>query len=103
MIGLLVAYIIQIFISQTGGIAQVGFYNAGFVILNSYVGLVFTAMETDYFPRLSAIVNKVEAIRQTVFEQAFIAILLISPIVVLFLIAAPIIIVLLYSQEFTPI
>jgi len=103
MIGLVVAYIIQIFISHTGGVAQVGFYNAGFAILNSYVGLVFTAMETDYFPRLSAIVDKVESIRQTVFEQAFIAILLITPIVVLFLIAAPIIIVLLYSKEFTPI
>ena len=103
MIGLLVAYIIQIFISQTGGIAQVGFYNAGFVILNSYVGLIFTAMETDYFPRLSAIVHKVEAIRQTVFEQAFIAILLILPIVVIFLAAAPLIIILLYSNDFTPI
>lgn len=103
MIGLVVAYMVQIFISQTGGLSEVGMYNAGFVILNSYVGLIFTAMETDYFPRLSAIVDKVEAIRRTVFEQALIAILLITPIVVLFLMVAPLIIVLLYSEEFTPI
>lgn len=101
MIGLLVAYLIQIFISQTGGLAEVGFYNAGFVILNSYVGLVFNAMGTDYFPRLSAISDKIEQIRQTVFEQALIAILLITPIVVLFLIAAPLIIVILYSKDFS--
>lgn len=103
MIGLLVAYIIQVFISQTGGVQEVGLYNAGFVILNSYVGLIFTAMETDYFPRLSAIADKIEAIRKTVFEQAFIAILLITPIVVVFLTVAPLIIVLLYTKEFTPI
>ncbi len=103
MIGLLVAYVIQIFISQTGGIAQVGLYNAGFVILNSYVGLIFNAMGTDYFPRLSAIADKIEAIRKSVFEQALIAILLITPIVVLFLMVAPFIIVLLYSRDFTPI
>jgi len=103
MIGLLVAYLIQIFISQDGGVAQVGLYNAGFVILNSYVGLVFNAMGTDYFPRLSAISNKIEQIRKTVFEQAYIAILLITPIVVLFILAAPLLIVLLYSKEFSPI
>lgn len=103
MIGLLVGYLIQIFISRVGDVAQVGLYNAGFVILNSYVGLVFNAMGTDYFPRLSAIADKIEEIRKTVFEQAFIAILLITPIVVVFLMAAPLIIVLLYSKEFTPI
>ncbi len=103
IIGLLVAYGIQIFISQTGGVVQVGLYNAGFVILNSYVGLIFNAMGTDYYPRLSAIIDKIEAIRKTVFEQAYIAILLITPIVVLFLAAAPLIIVLLYTDEFTPI
>ncbi|HET8804624.1 MAG TPA: O-antigen translocase [Aequorivita sp.] len=103
IIGLLVAYIIQIFISQSADVAQVGLYNAGIVILNSYVGLIFNAMGTDYFPRLSAIADKIETIRRTVFEQAYIAILLITPIVVIFLIAAPLVIVLLYSKEFTPI
>lgn len=103
MIGLLVAYIIQIFISQTGGVDQVGLYNAGFVILNTYVGLIFSAMGTDYFPRLSAIADSIKEIRQSVFEQAFIAILIMTPIVVLFLMFAPLVIVLLYSKEFIPI
>jgi len=103
MIGLLVAYIIQIYISQTGSVEQVGLYNAGFLILNSYIGLIFNAMGTDYFPRLSSISDKIQEIRKTVFEQAYIAILLITPIVVVFLTAAPLIIVILYSQDFTPI
>ena len=103
LISLLVAYIIQIYISQKGGVDEVGLYNAGFVILNTYVGIIFTAMATDYFPRLSAIAEEIIEIRKTVFEQAFIAVLLITPIIVVFLMFAQFIIVLLYSDAFTPI
>ncbi len=103
LISLLVAYIIQIYISQKGGIDEVGLYNAGFVILNTYVGIIFTAMATDYFPRLSAISEEIIKIRKAVFEQAFIAVLLIVPIIVVFLMFAQFIIVLLYSEAFTPI
>ncbi|MCW8979991.1 MAG: O-antigen translocase [Altibacter sp.] len=103
MITLGVAYLVQVFINSEGGIDEVGLYNAGYVILNSYVGLIFTAMATDYYPRLAAITDKIDAVRKTVFEQAFIAILIITPIIVVFLTLAPYIIVLLYSTEFTPI
>jgi O-antigen/teichoic acid export membrane protein len=103
MISLLVAYIIQIYISQRGGVDEVGLYNAGFVILNTYVGIIFTAMATDYFPRLAGIAQEIIKIRKAVFEQAFIAILLITPIIVVFLMFAQFIIVLLYSSDFTPI
>lgn len=103
IVTLLAAYLVQIYISQSGTVSQVGLYNAGFVILNSYVGLIFNAMATDYFPRLSAIATEIVKVRRTVYEQAFIAILLITPIIILFLIFAPYIIFLLYSREFIPI
>lgn len=108
MITLLVAYIIRIYITQINGggdlgLFEVGLYNAGFVILNAYVGIIFNAMGTDYFPRLSAISDDIVKIRKTVFEQALIAILLIAPIIVVFLTFAPLIITILYSKEFSPI
>ena len=103
MITLFVAYIIQIYISKQGGIDEVGLYNAGFVILNSYVGIIFSAMATDYFPRLAAVSEEIKKIRSAVFEQALIAVLLIAPIIVLFLMFAPFIIRLLFSKEFLPI
>lgn len=102
LIGLLVAYLVQIYISHQGGESEVGFYSAGIVILNTYVGLIFNAMSTDYFPRLSAICDDGIAVVKTVFEQAFIAILLITPIVVFFVGFAPLLIELLYSGEFEP-
>ena len=51
------SYLVRIFISHRGGVEQVGLYNAGFAIINTYVGMVFSAMATDYFPRLSGIVS----------------------------------------------
>lgn len=103
IITLVIAYLVQIFISAKGGVDEVGLFNAGFVILNTYVGLVFTAMGTDYFPRLSAIAESREKTNQTVFEQAFIAVLLIVPVIVIFLSFAPQIIRILYTKEFIPI
>ncbi len=108
MITLLVAYIIRIYISKSSGVEEiglqeVGLYNAGFLILNSYVGIIFNAMGTDYFPRLSAISSEIKKLRKTVLEQALIAVLLITPIIVVFLTLAPFIITVLYSKEFSPI
>lgn len=99
-IALLSAYAIQIFISREGGVDQVGFYLAGFVIINSYVGIVFNAMQADYFPRLSAIVDDPEQLRHTVLHQAVIAVLIITPIIIIFFALAPTAIRLLYSEEF---
>jgi PST family polysaccharide transporter len=49
---LLSTYLIQIYVGKIGGLEEVGF--AGFTLLNSYVGIIFTVMSTDYFPRLSS-------------------------------------------------
>ena len=103
LITLVVGYMIQLFISGQGGLDQVGLYNAGFVILNTYVGLVFTAMGTDYFPRLTEVVDQLEKARSTVTAQAFVAMVLILPIIVVFLSLAPWIIEVLYTQEFLAI
>ena len=99
-ITLLSAYAIQIFISNVGGVDEVGFYLAGFVIINSYVGVIFNAMQTDYFPRLSAMADEPEQLRNTVLHQAVIALLIITPIIIIFFTIAPIAIQLLYTKEF---
>lgn len=102
IIGLTVAYFILVFVRTKGGEIEAGFYGAGIVILNTYVGLIFNAMSTDYYPRLAAVCDDLKAVVKTVFEQAFIAILLITPIVIIFIAFAPLLITLLYSAEFEP-
>ena len=94
------SYILRIFINRTGGIDEVGLYDAGFLIINTYVGLVFTAMSTDYFPRLSSVSESNKLCRRTINQQAEIALLILSPILVIFLVFIKEIVILLYSRQF---
>jgi len=94
------SYIVRIFISRFGGIEQVGLYNAGFAIINTYVGMVFTAMVTDYFPRLSGIASDNAKAKNIINQQAEIALLILAPILTVFLIFVNFIVILFYSSKF---
>lgn len=95
-------YIIRNFISNWGTLDDVGLYGAGTSIVDGYLGLIFTAMATDYFPRLAATHSNNE-MNAAVKGQAEISMLLFAPIVVAFLVFLKPIIVLLYSNKFLPI
>ena len=51
---------------SSGDLDVVGLYNAGFMLTVTYAGMVFSAMETDYFPRLSAVNADIEATNEKV-------------------------------------
>lgn len=97
------AYIMRIFITKVGGLADVGFYNAGFGILNSYVGIIFTAMATDYYPRLSGVINDKVKFISVVNQQGNVALLILGPILTAFIVFINIAIIILYSKEFLSI
>ncbi len=94
---------IRAFISNAGGLEQVGLYTAGFAIVNNYVGMVFTAMSTDYYPRLSAIARDNIQTRILVNQQGEIALLILAPIIMIFIVFITWIVVLLYSDKFLQI
>ncbi len=94
------SYIVRIFISRVGGVEQVGLYSAGFAIINTYVGMVFTAMVTDYFPRLSGIASDNAKAKNIINQQAEIALLILAPILTVFLIFVNFIVILFYSSKF---
>jgi len=97
------AYVVRIYISNTGGIDQVGLYSAGFAIINTYVGMVFTAMSTDYYPRLAAVAHNNEKSKEVINQQAEIAILILAPIILVFLVFIKWVVIILYSTKFIPI
>ncbi|TDE02281.1 oligosaccharide flippase family protein [Flavobacterium sandaracinum] len=103
LLTLLTTYLIQIYVGKQGGLEQVGFYNAGFTLLNSYVGIIFTVMSTDYFPRLASISNQNELVRTSVSQQSFLSILIITPIIILFLTLIPLIVKVVFTPVFTTI
>jgi O-antigen/teichoic acid export membrane protein len=103
MIVSLVSYLVRIYISNTGGVENVGFYNAGFSIINIYVGMIFAAMSTDYYPRLSAIADDNIKSRALINQQAEIAILILAPILAVFLVFIKWVVIILYSVKFIAI
>jgi O-antigen/teichoic acid export membrane protein len=94
------SYLIQIFISKKGGVEQVGLFTAGFAVINTYVGLVFTAMSTDYFPRLSSVSYSNELCKKSINQQAEVAVLILGPVLICFLVFIKWVIVFLYSIKF---
>ena len=69
----------------------------------TYVGMVFSAMETDYFPRLSGIQKLGTQLNETVNHQMEVSLLLVAPLLVFFIMGLPVLLPLLYSGKFLPV
>lgn len=94
---------IRSFLNVAGSLDAVGLYNAGYMITITYAGLVFAAMESDYFPRLSAVNQDVEATNLMVNKQMEVSVLTIAPLLTSLIIFLPVLIPLLLSSQFLPI
>jgi len=103
IINLSVSFIIQIFVSNYGGLNELGLYNAGFILINSYVAVFFSSLSKDFFPRLIEVSGDSKLAAKMVNEQAQILLLLITPVIIIFLVFRPVVISVLYSKEFMPI
>ncbi len=97
------SYFVRLFIAHEGNIAQVGLYNAGFAIISTYVGLIFSSMGTDYYSRLSAVADDLDRANDTINNQIEISIILLGPILVVFILFIKWIIHILYSTQFLAI
>ncbi len=96
-------FVIRSFLNYTSSLETVGLYSTGYMMTMTYAGMVFSAMETDYFPRLSASHTLATTSSTIVNRQIEVSFLLISPLLVFFTIALPILTPLLYSGKFTPV
>lgn len=96
----IVSYAIRSFIQGNGGVEQVGLFQAGFVIMSMYVGMVMNAISTDFYPRLAAI-NKDNAMcREAVSQQGEIGTMILAPMLTGCLVFMPFVIEILYSETF---
>lgn len=96
----LAMFVVNTYVRSYGSIADVGLFQAGMQITNVSIGLVYTAMATDYFPRLSAICKNKEKVGELVNQQAEIAALISTPILIGMMIFTPLLIRLFLSAEF---
>lgn len=94
--------LMRIIVQRQLGAVELGLFQASWMISMTYIGLVLTAMSTDYYPRLSAAIHDHAAANRMVNDQAEVAVLLGGPLLLGMLGFAPWIIQILYSSEFLP-
>lgn len=95
-----VSYVIRGFIQGNGGVEQVGLFQAGFVIMTTYVGMVMNAIATDYYPRLAAINKDNAKCREAVSQQGEIGTMILAPMLSCCLVFMPFVLQILYSDKF---
>ncbi len=93
-------FLIKTYLNTAGSVETVGLYNAGYMVTMTYAGVIFSAMETDYFPRLSGIVQLGSHFNNTVNRQIEVSLLLVTPMIVFMLATLPVLLPLLYSSAF---
>lgn len=97
------SYLVRLYIRYEGNIEDVGFYNAGFAIVNSYFGMIFSALTTDYYPRLAGVASNNKKASLLINQQSEMTILIIAPMLTVFIVFVNFLIIILYSKEFLPI
>lgn len=100
---LLVDFIFKSWLNITTSTIMVGLYTAGFTIVNRYVGMVFTAISVEYYPRLSKIIHNSDEVSNHVGHEINVALLVLTPLILFFIPLAEYAVRLLYSKEFIDI
>ena len=92
--------LVRSFIVHYGNFSDVGIFAAGLTLTVTYTRLVFTSMDVEYFPRLSAAKGEPERLNLMVNRQIDVLTLLMAPLLMVFCIAIPLIIPLRYTRDF---
>ena len=93
-------YIIRWYLKSNYSVEILGIYQVSNTILAGYLGLVFSAMSNDFYPRLCNYDQDKDKFNELVNDQTELALFLVVPAVLLLYIIAPFLIELLYSAAF---
>ncbi|MCF0199028.1 MAG: oligosaccharide flippase family protein [Bacteroidaceae bacterium] len=83
--------------------AVIGLYKACFALIVTYAGMVFVAVEADYFPRLSSVNHDRQRMNHLINQQIDVCVLLMAPLLIVLVLFMPWIVQLLYASEFVAI
>lgn len=97
----LAAFVVRLILIRSHGLEAAGYYQAAFALAGSLPGFVFTAMGTDFFPRVAAVKTEAEA-QELCEKQIQAGLLLALPIIAALLTLGHVLIRLLYARSFDP-
>lgn len=96
-------FAIRAILNQVASLEVVGLYNSGVMMTVVYAGMVFSAFETDFFPRLSKVNHHVGECNTLVNRQIEVTMHMLSPMLIAFSFGMPMFLPLLFSWEFLPV
>lgn len=99
----LASYIFIAWLNRSYSTGTVGLYQAGYTLINSYTGLIFTSIAMEYYPRLSASVRSRMRTEILVAHEISVALWVLLPIVIAFICCRSMIVDILYSSRFEAI
>lgn len=96
----LVSFLFITYLNHVGDTSVVGHYQAGITLVNKYMGIIFTAIIMEYYPRLSQVSSSQKRTSIFVSHEISIMLWILLPIIAIFIASSELIISLLYSSEF---
>lgn len=99
-VGLAVNYLMTAWLNEYASTAIVGYYNAGYTLATRYTGILFAALATEYYPRLSGIIGSQSEVERHVSAQIRLGVRILLPVILLFIAFDRIVVTILYSPDF---
>ncbi|MDE6042654.1 MAG: oligosaccharide flippase family protein [Muribaculaceae bacterium] len=99
----LASYLFVVFMTGRDGTGGLGLYQSGFMLVNTYVLVIFSAITNEYYPRLASVASS--GLRTAAFAggEFKVAAWVLMPVVVLFVVCSGLVVRLLYSEAFLPV
>lgn len=104
--GLLTAISVWAFtlwLNHNAGTHEVGLYQAGYNLVGAYVGLIFTAISMEYYPRLAAAASHPRRSAVLVSHEMSVALWVLMPVICAFIAADTLMVHILYSSDFVAV
>lgn len=88
------------YLSDAGGEGLVGLFSSGYVLIGMLPGILFSALDSEYYPRLSACFAQTENRNRIIDEQVEVQILIQAPVLIAFVVFLPELLPMLYTNDF---
>lgn len=95
--------IMQSYINAISTIFFVGLYKSGYMLSMTYPSMIFTAIDNDFFPRLTALSGNIKQRNILITRQILVLLSITTPCILIFIALLPWIIPILLAKSFEPL
>ncbi|MDE7397345.1 MAG: oligosaccharide flippase family protein [Muribaculum sp.] len=93
-------YLMRVYIGRTSDDITLGLFLSSFALVNTYLGLVFSSVSSDFYPRLSAVKEEKKEFQMVASSEMELVFLLIVPLVSMLMVFVHPVLQIFYSSKF---